>query len=137
MLNIGKLAVGGGEYYVEVVASGVEDYYLGSGEAPGWWTGAAAHRLGLSGRVLPSDLQAVLAGQHPRTGEALRSGKGGPRLPGFDLTFRAPKSVSLLWALAGPEVGEEVRAAHDRAVQTAMTYLERHALGSLSSLLCR
>ncbi len=130
MLNIGKLAVGGGEYYLEVVASGVEDYYLGAGEAPGWWTGAAAHRLGLSGRVTASDLQAVLAGQHPRTGQRLRRGDGKPRLPGFDLTFRAPKSVSLLWALTPPEIGEEVRAAHDRAVQTALTYLQRHALAT-------
>mgnify|MGYP000200425393 CR=1 FL=1 len=130
MLNIGKLAVNGGEYYLEVVASGVEDYYLGAGEAPGWWTGTAASQLGLSGRVNASDLEAVLAGTHPRTGEALRSGRGGPRLPGFDLTFRAPKSVSLLWALSTPDVAEDVRACHDRAVATALEFLERHAIGT-------
>lgn len=130
MLNIGKLAVNGGEYYLEVVASGVEDYYLGAGEAPGWWTGSAASQLGLSGRVNASDLEAVLAGTHPRTGEKLLRGFGGPRLPGFDLTFRAPKSVSLLWALSTPDVAEEVRACHDRAVATALEFLERHAIGT-------
>lgn len=130
MLNIGKLAVNGGEYYLEVVASGVEDYYLGAGEAPGWWTGNAAAQLGLSGRVTASDLEAVLAGTHPRTGDKLLRGFGGPRLPGFDLTFRAPKSVSLLWALSTPGVAEDVRACHDRAVATALEFLERHAIGT-------
>ncbi|MEO2108923.1 MAG: MobF family relaxase, partial [Actinomycetota bacterium] len=130
MLNIGKLAVNGGEYYLEVVASGVEDYYLGAGEAPGWWTGNAAAQLGLSGRVNASDLEAVLAGTHPRTGDKLLRGFGGPRLPGFDLTFRAPKSVSLLWALSTPDVAEDVRACHDRAVATALEFLERHAIGT-------
>ena len=130
MLNIGKLAVNGGEYYLEVVASGVEDYYLGAGEAPGWWTGNAAPQLGLSGRVNASDLEAVLAGTHPRAGDKLLRGFGGPRLPGFDLTFRAPKSVSLLWALSEPDVAEDIRACHDRAVAAALTFLERHAIGT-------
>lgn len=46
---------------------------------------------------------------------------------GFDLTFAAPKSVSLLRALTD-DVGEKVmRAAHLRAVAAAMTYLHQHA----------
>jgi hypothetical protein len=36
-LSIGKLAPDAGEYYLEAVAQGVEDYYLGAGEAPGVW----------------------------------------------------------------------------------------------------
>jgi conjugative relaxase-like TrwC/TraI family protein len=45
---------------------------------------------------------------------------------GFDLTFAAPKSVSLLRALTD-DVGEKVMvAAHVRAVQAAMGYLRRH-----------
>jgi hypothetical protein len=34
VLSIGKLAPAAGEYYLEAVAQGVEDYYLGAGEAP-------------------------------------------------------------------------------------------------------
>ena len=49
MLNIGKLAAGGEDYYLSTVASGVEDYYTGAGEAPGYWTGAATSALGLEG----------------------------------------------------------------------------------------
>jgi conjugative relaxase-like TrwC/TraI family protein len=46
---------------------------------------------------------------------------------GFDLTFAAPKSVSLVRALTD-DVGEKVmQAAHLRAVDAAMTYLHQHA----------
>jgi conjugative relaxase-like TrwC/TraI family protein len=46
---------------------------------------------------------------------------------GFDLTFAAPKSVSLVRALTG-EVAEKVlAAAHEKAIQAAMAYLHQHA----------
>ena len=46
---------------------------------------------------------------------------------GFDLTFAAPKSVSLIRALTD-DVAEKVLAtAHTQAVQAAMEYLHRHA----------
>ncbi len=128
MLNIGKLAADGGSYYLSVVASGVEDYYLGAGEAPGRWVGAAAAELGLEGLVDAADLEAVLAGRHPAPGAALRTMGRKATVPGFDLTFRAPKSVALVWGLGEREVSDVVRAAHDAAVADALGYLERHAL---------
>ena len=45
MLSIGKLAAGQQEYYLRSVADGVEEYYLGSGEAPGRWLGDGAATL--------------------------------------------------------------------------------------------
>jgi conjugative relaxase-like TrwC/TraI family protein len=46
---------------------------------------------------------------------------------GFDLTFAAPKSVSLLRALTD-DIGEKaMQAAHQRAITAAMTYLHQHA----------
>ena len=46
---------------------------------------------------------------------------------GFDLTFGAPKSVSLIRALTH-DIAEKVLAtAHTRAVQAAMEYLQQHA----------
>jgi conjugative relaxase-like TrwC/TraI family protein len=46
---------------------------------------------------------------------------------GFDLTFAAPKSVSLVRALTD-EVAEKVlAAAHEKAIQAAMAYLHQHA----------
>ncbi|HVL05742.1 MAG TPA: relaxase domain-containing protein [Acidimicrobiales bacterium] len=51
MLSIGKLAPGKHHYYLRSIAEGVEDYYLGAGEAPGRWHGRMAEDLGLSGEV--------------------------------------------------------------------------------------
>lgn len=53
------------------------------------------------------------------------------RLPGLDLTFSAPKSVSVLFGLGADTVAEQVRLGHDAAVAAALGYLERvagHAL---------
>jgi conjugative relaxase-like TrwC/TraI family protein len=44
---------------------------------------------------------------------------------GYDLTFSPVKSVSALWALAGPEVAREVEAAHQAAVRATIGLLER------------
>lgn len=47
---------------------------------------------------------------------------------GFDLTFCAPKSVSLVRALRGDEVADKaVLAAHTTAIAEAMEYLAAHA----------
>jgi len=128
VLNIGKLDSGKAQYYLDSVAQGVEDYYLHAGEAPGVWRGAAAEELGLGGEVEAEQLLAVLAGVHPGTGERLAfSQRGGERVPGFDLTFRAPKSVSLLYSLGSPEVREQVRLAHEASVTVGLGYLEREA----------
>ena len=49
------------------------------------------------------------------------------RVAAIDLPFRAPKSVSVLFGLADPRVGEQVAAAHDAAVSAAVGYLEQVA----------
>ena len=130
MLNIGKLAAGGEAYYLDTVASGVEDYYTGAGEAPGYWLTAAAGDLGLSGQVDADDLRAVLAATDPGSGERLVSARSRRAVPGFDLAFRAPKSVSLLYGLGDEATAEAVRAAHDAAVAAAVGWLETEAARS-------
>jgi conjugative relaxase-like TrwC/TraI family protein len=125
VLSIGKLTRGAEGYYLQAVASGVEDYYLGSGEAPGRWIGAGAARLRLSGMVAADDLRGVLDGRCPATGRSLIAVRRPDRLPGLDLTFSAPKSVSLLFALSDEKVSSAVRRAHDTAVAQAVGYLER------------
>jgi conjugative relaxase-like TrwC/TraI family protein len=127
VLSIGKLGQGQENYYLESVALGIEDYYTGAGEAPGRWTGSAARELGLQGEVDGDGLQAALAGSNPATAAPLAAQRGGSRVPGFDLTFRPPKSVSVLFGLAGSEISSEVRDAHEAAVESALDYMERHA----------
>jgi len=123
-LSIGKLAAGQQSYYLNAVANGVEDYYK-RGEAPGRWVGSGAHRLGLAGRVGDDDLHAVLSGADPHSGRLLAG--GGRRVPGFDATFSAPKSVSLLYAFGDDAVRAAAVVAHEAAVDAALGYLERHA----------
>ena len=69
------------------------------------WTGRGAAELGLEGAVDPDVFRAVLEGEVPDgTGKRLgRIDKSGNRIhrPGRDLTFSAPKSVSLMgWSAA-------------------------------------
>ena len=129
MLSIGKLGVGQETYYLEKVAEGAEDYYSGEGEAEGYWLGDAAEDLGLQGKVHGDQLTKMLTGVNPATGEpfGLRAVAGPGPVPGFDLTFSAPKSVSLTWALGGAGAGAEVAAAHRASVEAAMNYMERYA----------
>jgi conjugative relaxase-like TrwC/TraI family protein len=130
MLTIGKLGIGQENYYLDKVAEGAEDYYAGEGEAEGRWMGDAAEELGLDGEVGPDQLKAMLTGRNPLDGEPLVGMHGVPSkgaVPGFDLTFSAPKSVSLLWALGGAETGAAVSCAHDRSVEAALDHMQREA----------
>jgi conjugative relaxase-like TrwC/TraI family protein len=136
MLSIGKLATRQAEYYLEqaqepvtrakAVSSGVEDYYLGGLEAAGRWRGAGAAALGLRGSVEAEELERVLSGEHPGSGEALGRVLSA-RVPGFDLTFSAPKSVSVLFGVGDDDLRAVLRDAHDRAVIDALGYMEREA----------
>jgi conjugative relaxase-like TrwC/TraI family protein len=127
VLSLGKLAPGQQQYYLETVARGAEDYYTGAKEAPGEWTGLSAARLALVDEVDADALRFILESRDPTTGERLTRAQGAPKIPGFDATFCAPKSVSLLFALGEPEVSNEVRNAHDAAVAAALRVLEAEA----------
>ncbi len=133
MLSIGKVAKGQEGYYLDAVARGVEDYYL-EGEAPGRWLGAGTALLGLAGEVDAAALAALLDGRDPTTDTRLRSSKGG-RIPGFDLTFRAPKSVSVVFGLAEADIASVVAEAHDLAVDAALGYLRSVLAVARSSLM--
>jgi len=129
VLSIGKMVARSGEYYIATVANGREEYYTGLGESPGFWLGEGSRRLGLEGSVNPDDLRQVLAGVSPG-GEVLTAGRvdEAKRVAGFDLTWSAPKSVSLLFGLSDPAVAAVVRGVHEDSVDQALGYLERHSL---------
>jgi conjugative relaxase-like TrwC/TraI family protein len=120
-------AIGNAEYLISSVAGGIDDYYVGSGEAPGVWHGRLAADLGLAGVVDADDLRALLLGDEPGTGVGLLAGHRGRKVAAFDLTFSAPKSASLLWAFAGPEVSAVASIAHVEAVAVALDFMERRA----------
>jgi conjugative relaxase-like TrwC/TraI family protein len=56
------------------------------------------------------------------------------RVAAYDLTFSAPKSASVVFALGGEETARSVVRAHAGAVDGAVRYLERHGLGAVRSL---
>jgi len=124
VIGIGKLGAGRAEYYLSQVADGVEDYYTTSGEAPGVWLGGGSVGLGLTGELDADDLRSVLNGMAP---DGTQLAGAGRKTPGFDVTMRAPKSVSLLFALGDAEIAAQVRDAHDEAVRQTLGYLERIA----------
>ena len=49
---------------------------------------------------------------------------------GFDLTFSAPKSVSVAWALADEPTRERIRAAHRKALEQVISYAERQVFAT-------
>ena len=93
---------------------------------PGQWAGSAAEGLGLTGPVQADEFRRLLESRHPRSGVVLGSGR--VSVPAFDLTFSAPKSASVLFALAGAEAARAVVAVHDQAVAGSLSYLEQHAV---------
>jgi conjugative relaxase-like TrwC/TraI family protein len=126
VLRITKLA--DAEYLLRQVCLGIEDYYMGSGEAPGVWQGALAAELGLAGVVEADQLRALLVGRDPTTDVELFPGHRPRTVTAFDVTFSAPKSVSLLWAFGSPEATSVASIVHVEAVTVALDFLERRAV---------
>lgn len=111
------------------------DYYDEYRRVQGEWHGQGAGLLGLRGEVTREQFEAVREGLHPETGEFLRPRHSADRisLDGseqskgrslYDLTFSAPKSVSIQAFVGGDE---RLVAAHDGAVREALTEAESHA----------
>jgi conjugative relaxase-like TrwC/TraI family protein len=125
MLTLTRLT--NAEYLISSVALSIDEYYAGVGESPGVWTGRWSSALGLAGVVEAEQVRALVEGKHPVTGEDLLAGSRPRKVRAFDLTFSAPKSVSLLWAFASEPVAEQVAAAHREAVEAASEFLEENA----------
>ena len=99
------------------------------------WHGEAAALLGLHGPVKPKRFEDVLAGYVPGTDVRLgrlRDGEHQHR-PGVDVTFSAPKSVSLeALVYAAPKTGARVVRAHDEAVSATLGFIETELLQARS-----
>ena len=126
MLSIGALtsAAQGASYYER------DGYYAKDDpehRAASGWFGKGVEDLGLKGPVDPEVFRQVLEGKVPDgSGTELgRRGKDGEILhrPGRDLTFSAPKSVSLA-ALVGGDA--RIVEAHDRAVKATLAWVEKN-----------
>ena len=95
------------------------------------WYGKGVETLDLHGPVKPKRFEEVLQGRIPGTKSRLgrmREGKHEHR-PGVDVTFSAPKSVSLEALVhAAPKTGAKIIRAHDEAVKATLDFIENELL---------
>ena len=116
---------GQGDYYLNLAR---EDYYLEGGEPPGQWFGSAAERLGVFGQVEKDHFRSLLMGYSSDGGRALVQNAGAAdRQTGWDLTFSAPKTVSVAWSQSDGSIRKEIEIAHREAVSVALNYLDSTA----------
>lgn len=114
-----------GNYYP---AGGAESYYTDSAESQGEWFGSAAAKLRLHEKVDPRAFKRLLSGFSPKKKIALVQNAGHRnRQCGWDLTFSAPKSVSVLWALASDSSRKIIEQCHLESVHAALDSLEKTA----------
>ncbi len=83
---------------------------------------AAGSTLGLTpgSRVERNGFMALMRGRSPVDREVLRPMGNRSTVAGLDLTISAPKSVSVLFAIADDEISKALLAAHERAVDAAV-----------------
>ncbi len=95
----------------------------------------------VAARILTETLTDILTGTGETRDEAVRRIKAeereresrGPQpVAGFDLTFSAPKSVSVAWGLADPETQAKIYDAHQRALAYVIGYAEDNVFSSRS-----
>jgi conjugative relaxase-like TrwC/TraI family protein len=121
MITISPISGGAGGYYIDLAS---EDYYLKGGEPAGLWIGEGAEDLGLSGTVLRQPFSQLLHGFSPDGRPMVKNVGHSDRVAGHDITFSAPKSVSVVWSQAGEETRAAIQAAQQRAVEKALSYLQ-------------
>ncbi|HDY8043869.1 TPA: conjugative transfer relaxase/helicase TraI [Vibrio vulnificus] len=135
MLSISPLksASGAAKYYlseenpkdlpdVSLEKDAGDNYYLKEKdqEENTFWHGKLAIETGLAGKAVDqTTLESVLSGN---LGDETIKGKRDDHKSGFDLTFSAPKSISIL-ALTGGDI--RLIEAHNNAVKFALTELEK------------
>ena len=99
-----------------------KDDFTTKGE--GKWHGKGLSSLGLEGSVARQDYLCVISGNSPKDGQQLvRTGVNGKHRAAVDLTFSAPKSVSVVGLLIKDE---RVIKAHSDAVSRTLDHIEKN-----------
>lgn len=124
--KIGASSTKAAAYYTEEFHR--EDYYTKSEEPPGIWVGGES--LGLSGREIRSEDLRLLFEGRDLEGKALVQGAGEGHMPGWDMVFSAPKSVSILWGTSDTHTREAIREAHRKAVEETLGFLQESSLSN-------
>jgi conjugative relaxase-like TrwC/TraI family protein len=146
-VSIKRMSAGDGYRYLMrtvVAGDGVRDmsspltrYYTESGNPPGRWLGAGLAGLngghGLEADSIASEEQMFRLfgmGNDPVSGEQLGNrpyridADDRGSVAGFDLTFSAPKSISVWWAVADATTQAAIVDAHHAAMHACVEFLE-------------
>jgi len=118
MMSIAQVRSAGsaGNYYTD------KDNYYVLGSMGERWAGKGAEQLGLQGSVDKDVFTRLLEGRLPDGADLSRMQDGSNRhRPGYDLTFSAPKSVSMM---AMPGGDKRLINAHNQAVDFAVRQVE-------------
>jgi conjugative relaxase-like TrwC/TraI family protein len=103
-----------------------EDNYYNE-EATTQWHGLLANDLELKGEIEPKVFEKLLVGEMPNGKQLIinTKAKTSQHRMGYDLTFSAPKSISIQ-GLIGNDLS--IVQAHDEAVKIALTQLEKYVM---------
>lgn len=118
MMSIAQVRSAGsaGNYYTD------KDNYYVLGSMGERWAGRGAEQLGLQGSVDKDVFTRLLEGRLPDGADLSRMQDGSNKhRPGYDLTFSAPKSVSMMAMLGGDK---RLIEAHNQAVDFAVRQVE-------------
>lgn len=100
-----------------------EDNYYASDSLESRWLGEGAEKLGLKGEVASADMDAVREGKLPDGTDLSRMISGvNKHRSGYDLTFSAPKSVSMMILIGGDT---RLLDAWNRSVENGMKEVEK------------
>nr|EFH7355499.1 conjugative relaxase [Escherichia coli] len=114
--SVVKSAGSAGNYYTD------KDNYYVLGSMGERWAGQGAEQLGLQGSVDKDIFTRLLEGRLPDGADLSRMQDGSNKhRPGYDLTFSAPKSVSMMAMLGGDK---RLIDAHNQAVDFAVRQVE-------------
>lgn len=114
--SVVKSAGSAGNYYTD------KDNYYVLGSMGERWAGQGAEQLGLQGSVDKDVFTRLLEGRLPDGADFSRMQDGSNKhRPGYDLTFSAPKSVSMMAMLGGDK---RLIDAHNQAVDFAVRQVE-------------
>jgi conjugative relaxase-like TrwC/TraI family protein len=118
MLSVGAISAGAGNYYLNLSR---EDYYTKEDEKRGIWVGSGADFLNLKGEINEQEFKQILQGFSADGSQKLVQNAGKDnRGCAWDLTFSAPKSVSIIFAVSDEDVRKVIEKAHFEAVKETL-----------------
>jgi conjugative relaxase-like TrwC/TraI family protein len=97
-----------------------DNYYT---KEQGQWHGRGAGELEFTGSIEKQDFESALAGRDRGGNQLVGAGANGEHRAGVDLTFSAPKSVSILSEVCDDRA---VREAHREAVVATLKHIEEY-----------